>query len=234
MRLDRRLANLGYGSRKEVQRMIHRGDVTTVDGEVLNEKSSVEHDEIRVDGEQLEPPSPLLIVMNKPVGYVCSTDERETTVYELLPERFAERKPGLNTIGRLDKDTTGMLLLTDDGQQLHRAIHPKSKLDKVYHAVLDKPLNGSEGGIFASGELLLDSDRKPLLPASLEVLSENEALVIIHEGRYHQVRRMFAAVGNHVNELRRVKIGNWSMPDDLEKGKWRMVTEDERVMLFGK
>ena len=214
--------------------MIREGCVTTVAGEVLNEKSSVGHDEIRVEGEPLDPPSPLLIVMNKPAGYVCSTDERETTVYELLPERFAERKPGLNTIGRLDKETTGMLLLTDDGQQLHRAIHPKSKLDKVYQAVLDRPLNGTEGGIFASGEMLLDSDNKPLLPAFVEVLGEKEALVTIHEGRYHQVRRMFAAVGNHVNELRRVKIGGWAMPEDLGEGEWRVVAEEERVLLFGK
>ncbi len=214
--------------------MIRLGEVTTASGEVLNDKSSVEHDEIRVDGELLDPPSPLLIVLNKPAGYVCSTDERETTVYELLPERFAERKPGLNSIGRLDKETTGMLLLTDDGQQLHRAIHPKSKLDKVYHAVLDRPLNGTEGATFASGEMLLDSDNKPLLPATMEVLGENEALVTLHEGRYHQVRRMFAAVGNHVNELRRVKIGNWALPEDLEEGQWRIVSEEERVLLFGK
>src|SRR5690606_34281850 len=139
-----------------------------------------------------------------------------------------KRKPGLNPIGRLDKDTTGLLLLTDDGQFLHKIIHPKSGCLKIYHVILDRPLEGHEGELFSSGTLLLNSESKPLLPAKLEVLGEKEALVTLHEGRYHQVRRMFAAAGNHVLSLKRIAIGGLALPDDLDEGEWRQLDDEER------
>ncbi|MBK1882694.1 rRNA pseudouridine synthase [Luteolibacter pohnpeiensis] len=232
MKLVKLLANLGYGSRKEVQRFIKAGAVTDDTGEVLREASNTPHERILFRGEPLDPPSPLVIIMNKPDDYTCSTEDPGDTIYDLLPARFSCRNPGLNPIGRLDKDTTGLLLMTDDGKLLHRIIHPKSNCLKRYHAVLDRPLNGSEGEIFASGEMLLRSEDRPLLPAQLEVLNEKEAIVTLHEGRYHQVRRMFAAVDNHVLTLKRISIGGLALPDDLEEGEWRPLTDAELALVF--
>lgn len=227
MKLVKLLANLGYGSRKEVQRLIRNGSVTDRELQVLTEKNFPPHDQILLRGEPLDPPSPLHLVLNKPDGYTCSSEDPGSTIYDLLPERFAHRNPGLNPIGRLDKDTTGLLLLTDDGQLLHRIIHPKSGCLKIYHAILDRPLQGHEEELFSSGNLILHNETKPLLPAKLEVLGEKEALVTLHEGRYHQVRRMFAAAGNHVLSLKRIAIGGLKLPEDLGEGEWRELTKEE-------
>jgi 16S rRNA pseudouridine516 synthase len=232
MKLVKLLANLGYGSRKEAQRFIRSGAVTDDAGRVLGEGEVPPHDRIRFRGEPLDPPFPLTIMLNKPDGYTCSADDPGATVYDLLPERFAHRNPGLNPIGRLDKDTTGLLLLTDDGKLLHKIIHPKSGCLKVYHATLDRPLEGHEDELFGSGTLMLNSETKPLLPAGFEALGEKEALITLHEGRYHQVRRMFAAAGNHVTDLERISIGGLRLPDDLEEGEWRALTPEELTGVF--
>jgi len=232
MKLVKLLANLGYGSRKDVQRLIRYGAVTDVSGRALGENEVPPHEEIRFRGEALDPAAPMTLVLNKPAGYTCSAEDPGETIYELLPPRFADRNPGLNTVGRLDKDTTGILLLTDDGKLLHRIIHPKSHCRKVYHAVLDRPLTGKEVALFASGTLLLNAESKPLLPAPLEVLGEKEALVTLHEGRYHQVRRMFAAAENHVVSLRRLSIGGLSLPTDLAEGEWRELAPEELDAIF--
>jgi len=232
MKLVKLLANLGYGSRKEVQRMIRAGVVTDDTGRVLGEGEVPPHERIRVRGEALDPPSPLVVVINKPDGYTCSSEDPDETIYDLLPARFACRNPGLNPIGRLDKDTTGLLLLTDDGKLLHRIIHPKSGCLKVYHVTLDRPLDGHEVALFAAGTLLLNGETKPLLPAPLEVRGPKEALITLHEGRYHQVRRMFAAVGNHVVALQRIAIGGLRLPADLTEGDWRLLTPAESAAIF--
>lgn len=232
MKLVKLLANLGYGSRKEVQRLIRAGAVTDDAGRVPGENELPPHTSIRFRGEALDPPFPLTIMLNKPDGYTCSADDPGATIYDLLPERFAHRNPGLNPVGRLDKDTTGLLLLTDDGKLLHRIIHPKSHCLKIYHATLDRPLEGREGELFASGEMLLHGENKPLLPAGFEKISEKEARVTLHEGRYHQVRRMFAAAGNHVTALKRVAIGGLKLPEDLGEGEWRALEADEIAALF--
>lgn len=232
MKLVKLLANLGYGSRKEAQRFIKAGAVTDRDGNILSENDGTPHPDIRFRGEPLDPLFPLTILLNKPDGYTCSSEDPGDTVYDLLPPRFAKRNPGLNPVGRLDKDSTGLLLLTDDGKLLHKIIHPKANCLKVYHATLDRPLEGNEGEIFASGTLELNSETRPLLPAKLEVLGETEALVTLHEGRYHQVRRMFAAVGNHVNELRRISIGGLKLPEDLAEGEWRVLSREDQDNLF--
>ena len=232
MKLVKLLANLGYGSRKEVQRLIRAGAVTDEQGNVLGEGDFPPHATIRFRGEPLDPPFPLLLMLNKPDGYTCSADDPGATIYDLLPPRFALRNPLLSPVGRLDKDTTGLLLLTDDGQLLHKIIHPKSGCLKIYHAVLDRPLEGHEAALFASGELVLNSESKPLLPARLEVLDAKAARVTLHEGRYHQVRRMFAAAGNHVLTLKRIAIGGLRLPDDLAQGEWRQLIVDERDSIF--
>jgi len=232
MKLVKLLANLGYGSRKEVQKLIRSGAVTDAEGKVLSESEVPPHDQIRFRGEELDPPSPFTILLNKPDGYTCSADDPGAVIYDLLPERFALRNPMLSPVGRLDKDTTGLLLLTDDGRLLHRIIHPKSNCLKVYHAVLDRPLEGHEAELFGSGEMMLKSEGKPLLPAGFEAIGEKQAHVTLHEGRYHQVRRMFAAAGNHVLSLKRIAIGGLRLPDDLEEGEWRQITKDELALVL--
>ena len=231
MKLVKSLANLGYGSRKQVALMFREGRVTDAAGEVLYADDAPDWDDVRVDGEPLDPPPGMLLVLHKPAGYTCSTRDRGRLVYDLLPPRYALRSPTLSTVGRLDRDTSGLLLLTDDGQLLHRIISPKSKLPKVYEATLAEPLRGDETAIFASGTLMLESEKTPLLPAELEVVSPTQARLTLHEGRYHQVRRMFAAVGNHVVALHRSRVGGLSL-GDLPEGEWRMLDEAGREGLF--
>ena len=231
MKLVKHLANLGYGSRKEVAWMFREGRVTDAAGEVLYADDPLEHDQVRVDGERLDPPPGLVLMLHKPAGYTCSTRDKGRTVYELLPARFARRDPGLSTVGRLDRDTTGLLLLTDDGGLLHRIVSPKSKLPKVYQATLAGDLRGDEAALFASGSLLLESETTPLLPAQLQVLGPRQAQLTLHEGRYHQVRRMFAAVGNHVLALHRPRVGGLEL-GGLEPGQWRALDASDLARLF--
>lgn len=232
MKLVKHIANLGYGSRKQVQLMFREGRITDADGEVLYADDKVAHESIRVDGEPLDPPPGLSLLLHKPTGYTCSTKDHGRLIYDLLPERFRDRDPVLSSVGRLDRDTSGLLLMTDDGQLLHRIVSPKARLDKVYEAELAQDLRGDEVALFASGTLLLESDDKPLLPAELEVLGPRHIRLTLHEGRYHQVRRMFAAVGNHVQALQRVRVGGLVL-DGLEPGQWRPLSAQDLGTLFG-
>lgn len=231
MKLVKYLANLGYGSRKQVALMFREGRITDAQGEVLYADDPLEHDNVHVDGEALDPAPGLLVMLHKPAGYTCSTKDRGRLVYDLLPSRFRLRSPLLSTIGRLDRDTSGLLLLTDDGALLHRISSPKSKLAKVYEATLANELRGDEAEVFASGTLMLESEQTPLLPAELEVIDPRHARLTLHEGRYHQVRRMFAAVGNHVEALHRSRIGGLELAG-LLAGEWRILGDDERAELF--
>ena len=231
MKLVKHLANLGYGSRKQVAWLFREGRVTDADGEVLYADDVVPHEAIRVDGETLDPPTGLLLMLHKPLGVTCSTKDPGRVVHDLLPPRFRLRNPALSTVGRLDRDTSGLLLLTDDGQLLHRIIAPKSKLPKVYRAVLADGLRGDEAALFASGTLMLDGETTPLLPAELEAIDARNARLTLHEGRYHQVRRMFAAVGNHVAALHRERIGGLAL-DGLPEGEWRILDDADRARLF--
>ena len=231
-RLDRLLANLGYGSRREVQSLARSGAVV-LDGEPLRDPSG--HvpialdlpDRMTIQGRPVDPPPPLTLIVNKPLGVVCSHREPGRSIYELLPERWRRRDPPLSTVGRLDADTTGLLLITDDGALLHRLISPRSNVEKRYLAELARPLTGSEGALFASGKLLLEGDDKPLAPARLEPLSALTAYVSVIEGRYHQVRRMFAATGNEVIALRRDRIGMLDLPPDMRAGAFRPIEVEE-------
>lgn len=233
MKLIKHIANLGYGSRKQVTGLFREGRVTNADGEVLYADDKVAHEAIRIDGEPLDPPHGLTILLHKPAGYTCSTKDTGRLIYDLLPDRFRDRDPVLSSVGRLDRDTSGLLLMTDDGQLLHRIVSPKSRLDKVYEAELAQDLRGDEGAQFASGGLLLESDDKPLLPAELEVLGPRHVRLTLHEGRYHQVRRMFAAVGNHVQALHRCRVGGLEL-DTLASGQWRQLDEADLTTLFGR
>ena len=231
MKLVKHIANLGYGSRKEVQWLFREGRITDADGEVLYADDPVNHASIRIDGEPLDPPCGMLLMLNKPTGVTCSTKDPGRVVFDLFPPRYRLRSPALSTVGRLDRDTSGLLLLTDDGQLLHRIIAPKSKLPKVYLATLAQDLRGDEAALFASGTLMLEGEKTPLLPAELEVLDARSARLTLHEGRYHQVRRMFAAVGNHVAALHRERIGGLVLAD-LPEAQWIPLDDAARASLF--
>jgi 16S rRNA pseudouridine516 synthase len=228
---------MGYGSRREVQALVRFGEVL-LDGAPV---TSADHrvpvtpelaDRIRVSGARLDPPPGMALMLNKPVGVTCSHKEAGRLVYELLPSRWRARDPALSTVGRLDKDTSGLLLLTDDGSLLHRIISPRQHVPKRYLATLARPLEGGEAARFASGELKLEGEDKPLAPAMLEPLSPTLARLTVTEGRYHQVRRMFAAVGNHVEALHRDRIGGLDLPDDLAPGAWRLMGADDIAAIF--
>ncbi|HEX5329377.1 pseudouridine synthase [Sulfuricurvum sp.] len=231
VRLDKLLSSLGYCSRKEVASLLRDGIITHADNLYLKSDTKVSHDEIRFEGEPLDPPSGMVILMHKPIGLICSHDEGEgRLVYDLLPPRWRIRDPKISTVGRLDKETSGLLLLTDDGTLLHRLTSPRHHVAKIYEATLDRPLRGDEAEIFASGTLMLNGEKSPCLPAKLTVIDETHATLEITEGRYHQVRRMFAAVGNHVTALHRSSFGELTL-GDLKEGEFRLFTCDHFMTL---
>ncbi|VFU10714.1 pseudouridine synthase [Methylocella tundrae] len=225
LRLDRLLANLGYGTRSQAQQLL-RARRVRLDGSVVDDGSlriALTPDlseRMSVNGEKLDPPPGLALMLNKPCGVTCSHKEAGPLVYNLLPPRYRLREPPLSTVGRLDKETSGLLLITDDGALLHKIISPKNHVPKRYLATLESSLRGDEAGIFASGGLMLEGEEKPLLPATLEVVSPTSAYVTVTEGRYHQVRRMFAAVGNHVVALHRDRVGGLELPVSLAPGEF--------------
>ncbi|MBI5424738.1 MAG: rRNA pseudouridine synthase [Opitutae bacterium] len=220
-RLDQLLANLGYCSRREARDWIDDGRVT-IAGQTADdpgEKTSAAL--VQVDGEPLDHPDGLLLLMHKPVGLVCSHDIREgPSVYSLLPARWQRRNPQVTTIGRLDKDTSGLLLLTDQSDLVHRLTSPKHKAPKIYRATVDADLPPGLAELFASGTLMLRGETAPCAPAELRVLGPREAELTLTEGRYHQVRRMFASQGCEVLTLHRVRFGHLEI-GELAPGTWR-------------
>jgi len=228
--LARYLARLGYGTRRECERLLAARHVTTAAGVVLGARDRATHDDVRVHGAPLDPPPGCVLLLHKPVGYVCSTSDRPPLVYDLLPPRLRHRDPVVAPVGRLDADTSGLLLLTDDGTLNHRLTSPRRHVAKRYEVTLAEPLRGDEGERCASGTLRLDGDDTPLAPAQFEVLGAHHAAITIHEGRYHQVRRMFAALGNHVVSLHRTTLGPLSL-GDLPVGTWRALDAGERAAL---
>ncbi len=236
MRLERLLSNLGYGGRKEMAMAI-KNEWVSVNGEVVrNPAFAVDLDIVRaggvkLDGEKIDPISPFTIMMHKPAGYTCSRKDAGDLVYDLMPERFKLRKPILSSIGRLDKYSTGQLLFTDDGDLLHRITHPKTHAKKYYEVTLRDDLKGNEAELFASGEFCMTEDDKPLKPAEWSANDARSGTIIISEGRYHQVRRMFETVGNEVITLNRFQTGSLAL-GDLEEGKWRVLNADDLDSIF--
>lgn len=236
-RVDKLLGSMGYGSRTEMARLGKAGGIVLdgVDLTDVSKRIAVTPDlpaRMEVDGRPLDPVPGLVMMLHKPLGMTCSRKEDGALVYDVLPPRWKRRDPAISTIGRLDKATTGLLLLTDDGDLLHRVISPKRHVAKVYRATLARPLVGTEGEVFAAGGLVLEGEDKPLSPAVLEVLSPTEARLTVTEGRYHMVRRMFAAVGNHVEGLHRERVGGLALPDDLAPGDWRLLDPDQIDRIF--
>lgn len=239
VRIDKLLAGMGYGSRREVEGLAYANRIL-LDGEpIFDVGARVPLEEalrtrITVDGETLDPLPGMVVMLNKPLGTTCSHKESGPLIYDLFPGRWKRRDPILSSVGRLDKETSGLLLLTDDGKLLHKIISPKQHVAKTYLATLSRPLKGDEKDIFVSGTLLLEGEEKVLLPAELEVLSETSARLTLHEGRYHQVRRMFAAVGNHVVALHRETVGGLALPEDLAAGEYRLLAPTDIARIFNK
>jgi 16S rRNA pseudouridine516 synthase len=237
VRLDKLLANLGYGSRREIQHLARTGAIR-LDGAALDDAggrivlAADLPDRLTLDGHPLDPLPGLCLMLHKPLGVTCSHKEAGPLVYGLLPERWRRRDPPLSTVGRLDKETSGLLLLTDDGALLHRIISPKASVAKRYRVTLDRPLDGREAEVFASGTLLLEGEERPLLPVELEAEDAIHCAVTLTEGRYHQVRRMFAAVGNHVSALHRDRVGGLDLPTDLDVGRYRVMTAEDVAAVF--
>jgi 16S rRNA pseudouridine516 synthase len=225
-RLDQLLSNLGYCSRRESRSWIDAGRITvrgkTADA-VAQKAAAVD---VQVDGEPLDHPAGLLLLLHKPLGLVCSHDEREgASIYSLLPERWRQRNPAVTSVGRLDKDTSGLLLLTDQSHLVHRLTSPKQKVAKFYRAVVDRDLSNDLIALFASGSLLLTGEKVPCAPALLRLAAPREAEITLTEGRYHQVRRMFSACGATVLTLHRERFGELDL-GDLPAGQWRELPLD--------
>ena len=220
-RLDQLLANLGYCSRREARDWIDDGRVT-VRGELAdNVSQKANAGDVLVDGAPLDHPDGLLLLLHKPLGLVCSHDGREgPSVYGLLPARWQRRNPQIASIGRLDKDTSGLLLLTDQSELVHRLTTPKHKVEKIYRTTLSRDLPVGITELFASGSLLLKDETVRCAPAALKIISPREAELTLTEGRYHQVRRMFASQGCEVLTLHRPRFGHLDL-SDLPTGQWR-------------
>ncbi len=218
LRLDKLLADEGVASRKDLREMIRAGRVT-VDGAV----------ERPLDGERVGYRRFHYYMMDKPVGVVTATeDKRQQTVLDLLPPDL--KRMGLFPVGRLDKDTSGLLLLTDDGEFAHRVISPKSCVKKRYYAEVEGEADEQDALAFSRGILLRDGTQ--CLPAELTLLGGGKCAVTVMEGKYHQVRRMLASRGKPVLALRRVSIGGLRLPDDLGAGGVRELTEEDLCTLF--
>lgn len=238
-RIDRLLGSLGYGSRGEIAQIARARRIVLDGARVANVAKRIPMspdltERMTVHGAPLDPLPGMVVMMNKPAGYICSRKDSGPLVYDLLPDRWRHRKPMLSPVGRLDKETSGLLLLTDDGDLLHRITSPNLAVEKTYRASLARPLEGHEVDVFASGELMLSGEKKPLHPAKLSVLSPTEARLSITEGRYHQVRRMFAAVGNHVEALHREALGDLTLPDNLQAAAWCLLNADDTAKVFAK
>lgn len=220
-RIDAHLSSLGYCTRSEARKFLRIYEFYVKDERVFEPSIKAYHNDIKVNNEPLDPET-ITILLNKPSGFICSHNDAGSLIYALIPSRWNRRNPKISTIGRLDVDTTGAIILTDDGALNHKLSSPKSDVLKIYEATLAVALNGDEKEIFASGELMLNGEKKPLLPATLEVLGETHVRLEICEGKYHQVKRMFAAVGNRVLSLHRVSFGGFTV-EDLKEGEYKFI-----------
>ena len=230
MRLDKFICDCTGLTRSQAGKSIRQG-LVSINGEPVKQAArqvSVT-DQVELDGEPLQLIGPRYIMLHKPAGYVCANDDPEhPIVFTLLDEPLVER---LHTVGRLDLDTTGLLLLTDDGQWSHRLSSPKHHVAKTYRVWTADPIPAEAIAQFAAG-VMLRGEKEPTKPAQLAGGATHEALLTIHEGRYHQVKRMFAAIGNKVERLHRERIGALQLPTELAEGEYRALTHDELLHLL--
>lgn len=224
MRADQMLSRFGYCSRSHAQGWLRSGRVLVNGQPVTKTRTQVDPKDCLVDGLPIDFPDGIFLLMHKPEGLVCSHNPREgASVFDLLPDQWLQRNPRPETIGRLDRDTTGALLITDIHEWVHRLTSPRSKMHKVYEVALDATVPTSLIATFINGNWTLPDDDKPVAPALLEITGECEARLTLTEGRYHQVKRMFAAHGLTVTRLHRSRFGEYSA-DHLKPGQFEPVT----------
>lgn len=230
-RIDKLLSGTGRWSRKEVKELIRQGRVLIDGRAVLRPEEKVDPAAVRltVDGVEVDCAPFVYVMLHKPAGLLSATeDKNQPTVLDLLPSELKKR--GLFPVGRLDKDTTGLLLLTDDGALAHALLSPKKHVDKVYRAEVDGHVDGEDVAALAAGMVL--GDGTACLPAGLEPLGDGSTcLVTLREGKYHQVKRMLAARGKPVLTLHRLRMGPLTLDEGLKPGKWRFLSDAERAKL---
>lgn len=227
LRLDQLLSRFGYCSRREAQAWARTGRVTLGGVAVTEPGQRLDPAAVRVDGEPVDFPHGLLVAFHKPAGCVCSHNPAEgELIYDLLPPSWMRRQPAPVTVGRLDKETSGLILITDDGAQVHRWTSPRHDVVKTYEITVERDLPDGLEAVFAAGKLLLHCESRPCLPAELRVTGPRTARLHIREGKYHQVRRMFASAGCCVRSLHRTAVGPVRL-HDLAPGAWRPLTPAE-------
>lgn len=230
MRLDKYLAEMGVGTRQEVKKQIRQGKAA-VNGTVVkaaDTKIDETSDEVTISGRNISYVSYEYYMLNKPAGVVSATeDRRDTTVIDLIKEK---KRKDLFPVGRLDKDTEGLLLITNDGDLAHRLLAPKKHVDKVYYAKIDGMVTEEDVKRFAEGIDIGAEEEEMTRPAKLDIMrsaEESEIRLTIHEGKFHQVKRMFLAVGKEVTYLKRERMGTLCLDENLKPGEYRLLTEEE-------
>mgnify|MGYP002591004938 CR=1 FL=1 len=229
VRLDKFLADAGAGTRSEVKKYIQKGKVQVNGVPVKKPEIKVsEEDEVVLDGNRIsQAPEFVYYLLHKPAGYVSATeDKRDKTVMELV----ASDRKDLFPVGRLDKDTEGLLLITNDGDLAHRLLAPKKHVDKVYYAKIDGMVTEEDVKRFAEGIDIGAEEEEMTRPAKLDIMKsaeESEIRLTIHEGKFHQVKRMFLAVGKEVTYLKRERMGTLCLDENLKPGEYRLLTEEE-------
>ena len=230
LRLDRWLVTLGVGSRSEMQKLIRKGGVKVNGAMVKDPGQQVDENtaELTVNGTAVDGRLTRHVMLHKPAGLLTAArDKKQSTVMDLLPDVY--NAIGCMPVGRLDKDTTGLLFLTTDGELNHRLLSPGRHVDKTYLAEVDGPLDNSHVAAFAEGLHLSDFDAQP---AKLEIVAPKTGRVTVHEGKFHQIKRMFSAVGREVTRLHRETFGSLVLDPDLPEGEWRELTAEELAALY--
>ena len=229
--LERIICNQGFGARKLCRILILNQEIT-VNGEICDDPDAIfetEHLQYTVKGEAWEYREKSYLMLHKPSNYECShKTQHHPTIYSLLPHPLVVRD--VQCIGRLDEDTTGLILISDDGQFIHRMSSPKHKVPKVYEVTCKHPVDDAQIAHILKGVQLIDED-SPIAALACERISENVISMTLSEGKYHQVKRMVAAISNRVELLKRTQIGELKLPGDLGVGKWRWLTADDMIKL---
>jgi 16S rRNA pseudouridine516 synthase len=232
LRLDKYLSDMNKGTRSEIKSWIRKGRVSINSLPCLRpeEKVNIDEDEIALDGQGIIYEKYLYFMLNKPAGVVSATeDKRDKTVIDLID---TERRKDLFPVGRLDKDTEGLIIITNDGNLAHRLLSPRKEVDKVYYAKINGRVTADDADAFFLGVSI--GEEKPCLPAKLEIIKSDDISEInltIYEGKYHQVKRMFEAVGKKVIYLKRISMGGLSLDLLLKPGDYRRLTDDELKQL---
>ena len=230
IKIGKFLSSKGYGSRKEIKHAI-KNRLISEDGILVEGFDDlVMPSKVFFKGKKVDFYNKINIMINKPKGYVC-TRVGENSIFNLLPEIWLNRRPKVNTVGRLDKDTSGMILITDDGLFLHKIISPKHKVSKVYKVKLEKKIGTIEKKIFESGKLIIKNESKPCKPVLFNQIDSFNVILTMYEGKYHQIKKMFSACGNQVVELSRIQLGSLTI-ENLKLGEWKELTKKDVGLLF--